>query len=31
VFYFTGSTFGTEEEYRRIVALLDPYGYFAYQ
>ena len=30
VFYFVGSTFGTEEEYRRIVALCDPYGYFAY-
>jgi ABC-2 type transport system permease protein len=30
VFYFAGSAFGSNEEYRRIVALLDPYGYFAY-
>jgi ABC-2 type transport system permease protein len=30
VFYFAGSTLGMAEEYRRIVALCDPYGYFAY-
>jgi ABC-2 type transport system permease protein len=30
VVYFVGSAFGADAEYRRIVAFLDPYGYFAY-
>jgi ABC-2 type transport system permease protein len=31
VFYFVGSSLGAEAEYRQVVALLDPYGLFAYR
>jgi ABC-2 type transport system permease protein len=31
VFYFVGPRLGAEVEYRKIVALFDPYGYFAYR